>query len=107
MPKYKDYVLKMLIDNEELFRRFKILHDKYELDGNKYQDEYNEFGERVLEIVRDYENRLCRDTERGKYNKFSANLAEKFQDEVRNRFPLIDNVGVKVDKFVLKKIKLR
>lgn len=111
MVKYKEYVQKMLNDNKSVFDEFKKFHDDYVLSSNGLQEEFNKKGEKVLEIVREYENRLCANTERGMYNKFSANLAQKFQDEVRKVFPMIDHVGLKVVKekkseFFLKKIKL-
>lgn len=104
---------KMFDDNRELFDEFKIIHDKYTLSSNGLQKEFNSQGEKVLEVIREYENRLCANTERGMYNKFSAGLAQKFQDEVRKHFPMIDHVGlkeefIKKDKptFYIKKIKL-
>ena len=98
MTKYKQYFNKMLADNKQVFADFRTLHDSYALAEDKWQDKFNEEGEKVLEIVREYENRLCANTERGIYNKFSSNLAEKFQAEVRKNFPMIDHVGVKVNQ---------
>lgn len=98
MTKYKQYFQKMLADEKKVFESFRILHDKYALDEEKWQEEYNREGEKILEIVREYENRLCANTERGIYNKFSSNLAEKFQAEVRKNFPMIDHIGVKVSQ---------
>lgn len=109
MPKYKDYVNKMLSDHRKEFANFKKIHKLYEGDELKWQQKFNLEGEQVLEIVREYENRLCGNTERGKYNKFSSKLSEKFQKEVRKLFPMIDHVGIVVEKaqaFELKKIKL-
>jgi sugar-specific transcriptional regulator TrmB len=98
MTKYKDYVQKMLDDNSKVFEKFKALHDEYALNQDGLQDKFNKEGEAILEIVREYENRLCTNTERGMYNKFSGNLAEKFQNEVRRHFPMIDYIGLKVEK---------
>lgn len=115
--KYKEYFNKMVDDNKVLFESFKMLHDEYGLNGTGLQDKFNKEGEKILDIVREYENRLCSNTERGMYNKFSTNLAEKFQNEVRKKFPMIDHIGLKVTttpskvkkaakEFVIKKIKL-
>lgn len=111
MTKYKEYVQKMLTDNKTVFENFRILHDSYALSPEKHQGEFNIEGEKILEIVREYENRLCANTERGMYNKFSTNLSEKFQNEVRAVFPMIDHIGLKseekkesMEKFVLKKL---
>jgi hypothetical protein len=111
MVKYKEYLQKMLEENKDLFDEFKILHEKYVKSSNGLQKEFNKKGEKILEIVREYENRLCTNTERGMYNKFSVGLAQKFQDEVRKIFPMIDHVGLKVEKhrksaFSIKRIDL-
>jgi dihydroorotase len=108
MTKYKVYYQKMVSDNQKAFNKFRVLHDKYANHPDKLQEKYNEEGEKILEIVREYENRLCTNTERGIYNKFSAGLAEKFQNEVRKHFPFIDHVGLKpqIQKFFIKKIDL-
>jgi ribosomal protein S17E len=106
MAKYKQYVQKMLDENKLIFDEFQKLHDKYELNPDALQDEFNEKGEKILEIVHEYESRLCRNTERGMYNKFSTGLAEKFQNELKRRFPMIDHVGLIVKKFSIKKINL-
>ena len=104
----------MITDNKSAFDEFRILHDNYALNPEKFQEEYNREGEKVLEIVRDYENRLCANTERGAFNKYSANLSEKFQSEVISHFPMIGHIGLKIEKdgdtnkndFTLKKIDL-
>jgi len=106
--RYREYFEKMLLENKKLFDDFKRLHDEYALEPEELQEEFNQKGEKILEIIREYENRLCANQERGMYNKFSANLAEKFQNEVRSYFPMIDHVGLKLEKssFSIKKIKL-
>ena len=113
MTKYKEYYLKMIKDNKNLFDEFKKLHDNYSLNPESFQEIYNTEGEKILEVIREYENRLCSNTERGMYNKYSVNLAEKFQNEVRQQFPMIDHIGLKIEtaiesnsKFSLKKINL-
>jgi len=106
MVKYKQYVQKMLDENKKVFDAFQKLHNRYELNPDELQDKFNEKGEKILEIVREYESRLCRNTERGMYNKFSTGLAEKFQKEVKRHFPMIDHIGLIVTKFSIKKIDL-
>lgn len=103
----------MLNENKDLFGEFKKLHDNYSLNPESLQEIYNSEGEKVLEIIREYENRLCANTERGMYNKYSATLAEKFQSEVRQQFPMIDHIGLRIENgsspnptFSLKKINL-
>lgn len=104
--KFKQYFEKMVSDNKELFEKFTKLHFEYSIDQEKMQEKFNKEGKKILEIIHEYENRLCANTERGIYNKYSANLAEKFQNEVRKHFPLIDHIGIIVKKFNIRKINL-
>ena len=107
MVKYKEYYQKMLQDNGDIFVSFKNLHESYTLNPQSHQKEFNEKGEKVLEIIREYENRLCTNTERGMYNKYSTKLAEKFQNEVRTHFPMVDRIGLIIEpSFAIKKINL-
>ena len=97
MQKYKEYVKKMLDENKDIFSEFTQIYALYENDEAKYQDKFNKEGIKVQDIVREYEDRLCRHTEKGMYNMFSPKLAEKFQEEVKKYFPLIDHIGLKSD----------
>ena len=112
MAKYREYFENMLNDNKEVFGQFRRLHDNYSVNPEVWQEKFNSEGEKILEIVREYENRLCANTERGQYNKYSAKLAEKFKLLVRQKFPMIDYIGLKVnsknrqDDFFIKKINL-
>lgn len=108
MVKYKLYVKEMLDQNKELFDRFRKIHDEYAQNQEEYQEKFNIEGKEVIQVVREYENRLCGKSERGVYGKFSATLAEKFKAEVRKYFPKIDFVGVTVSTkgFDIRRIKL-
>jgi hypothetical protein len=106
MTKYQEYYQKMVAANKDLFDSFRIIHDAYALDSLGWQAKFNAEGEKVLSVIRDYENRLCSQSEKGGYGVFTGNLAEKFQAEVKKAFPLIDHVGLVVKNFNLKKIKL-
>ena len=100
----------MVSENKDAFDNFTRLHFEYSTNEEKYQDKFNIEGQKIQEIVREYENRLCANTERGMYNKFSAGLSEKFQNEVRSHYPLINHIGIKVKsavKFQIKKINLK
>lgn len=85
----------MIEYNEDLFKSFKALNAKYELDPNGIKEEFNFQGEKVLRVVRRYEDILCSKSEGGKYGKFSSNLADKFWESVRGYFPKIDFVGMR------------
>lgn len=107
MVKYRQYFQKMLADNKELFESFKALHDAYALNPDAFQNKFNVQGEKILTVIREYENRLCANTERGMYSKYSTQLAEKFQNEVRTLFPMVDRIGLIIDsEFIIKKIYL-
>lgn len=84
----------MIDENKEAFSAFKILHDKYMEDPKTFQKEYNEGGAKIQDIVREYDDRLCRNTERGLYNKFSGGLSEKFHAELKKVFPMIEHIGL-------------
>ena len=96
MTKYKQTFDEMIKKNRELFIKFKITHDMYANDKKTWGDQFNEEGAKVLKIIQEYEDILCRHSEQGQYGKFSANLADKFWAEVRKNYPKIDFVGVKV-----------
>lgn len=86
----------MLVTHADVFGKFKALHDRYVADPEKYQDEFNSEGAKILEIIRIWEKKLCGKTESGQYAKFSSGLSDKFWSLVRNDFPKIDFVGAKV-----------
>lgn len=96
--RYKEYVDRMISENKDLFDRFVDIHERYGLDQSTWQEKFNEEGAKVMDLVHEYENRLCSNTERGMYNKFSGGLSEKFMAEVRKRFSMIDHVGLIVEK---------
>lgn len=96
MTKSLKYFQDMLETHKDLFDNFEKIQEKYSLDSKKFQNEFNEKGEEVLNIIRRYENMLCNESEGGKYGKFSSNLSETFRNIVRKKFPKIDFIGVEV-----------
>lgn len=94
MTKCKQQVQEMLAAHKDVFIPFKELHDKYALDPQKWQEQYNQEGMDVLHLIKRWENNLCNKSESGKYGKFSSKLAEKFWEEIRAVFPKIDSVGM-------------
>lgn len=94
MTKYKKAVEEMLEYNHDLFVAFKKLHDNFVTDPVTFKDEFNAEGEKVLRIVRRYENMLCGKSESVGFSKYSVNLSEKFWNEVKTHFPKIDQVGM-------------
>lgn len=96
MTKYKQYFQEMLSVNQAVFDEFKKIHDLFEKDRMKHQDEFNRQGEAIMDIIHDWEKRLCARMEGGKNGVYSANLSEKFKDEIKKVYPKIDLVGVKL-----------
>lgn len=94
MTKYKEYFNRMIEENKDIFEKFKVLHADYGMEGEKYQDQFNREGQKILDIAHGWENRLCKSSEGGGFGTFTVKLAEKFQEELRNAFPLIDHVGI-------------
>ena len=85
----------MLVVHEQLFAKFKDIHDKFATDPDTHKQEFNRVGSEVLEVIRRYEKKLCGSTERSTYSKYSANLSEKLWQAVRMLFPKIDYIGIK------------
>lgn len=96
MPKYRDYFRQMLSEHQEAFTDFAQIHAKYQIDQQKWQSEYNKVGKPIQKLIYEYEQKLCGHSEKGEYAKYSAKLAEKFRDEVKAFFPMIDFIGVTV-----------
>lgn len=95
-----------MADNKDAFDQFTQKHFEYSTDEEKYQEEFNKAGEEILKIIHDWEDKLCKQSEKAGFSSYTGNLAEKFQTEVRSHFPLIDRVGIVSTKatFTLKKL---
>ena len=87
----------MIADNKETFENFKDIHDHYTLEPQKYQKIFNDYGKEILELVQEYENRLCAKSEGGGFGKYSANLADKFRSEVKKYLPKINSIGLETE----------
>lgn len=102
--------MKMLAENKEAFDKFTKIHFDYSMDEEKYQEEFNVEGEKILKIIHEWEDRLCKQSEKAGFGSYTGGLSEKFQAEVRSHFPRIDHIGIIVTKsptFSLKKISLK
>jgi hypothetical protein len=95
MALYQQYYQEMIDQNKKLFADFQDIHDQYVLEPAKNQDKFNVIGAQVVEVIRDYERKLCGHSEKGQFGKFSQNLSDKFWALVRADFRKIDFVGVK------------
>ena len=96
MAKYKQQVQDMLEVHADLFKEFQKIHDEYIKDPKKWQEAFNEKGRQVIPVLARWENMLCSKSESGKYGKFSSTLADKFREEVKVHFPMIDRIGMRV-----------
>jgi K+/H+ antiporter YhaU regulatory subunit KhtT len=96
--KYQQYFEQMIKENQDLFKQFKLIHDQYAQDPYQYQEELNQKGQPVVDIIRDWERRLCAAMGRTRYSRYSEQLSEKFWNLVREEFDQIDMVGVKIEK---------
>jgi len=92
--KYLEMFNEMVSKYEKEFDAFQELHDKYETDPKKWQSEFNSEGEKIMDIVRTYENRLCGHMENTQNATYSASLAEKFRNEIKKYLPKLDMIGV-------------
>jgi gamma-glutamylcysteine synthetase len=93
--KYKQFYRDMIKQNQELFDQFKIIHNKFVDDSEKHKKEFNEVGEKVMEIVRSFEQRLTSQMTGSGYGKFATNVSDKFRTEIKKDYPKIDFVGIK------------
>src|SRR4051812_29502625 len=98
MSKYRDYFNQMFDLNRELFTQFMLTCNDYLQDRAAYSEVFNQQGKEVKAIMMEWDQKLCGRMERGKNSVYSANVSEKFWDEVRKYFPCIDEVGVKVTR---------
>lgn len=99
--KYQIYYQKMIDDNRSLFDRFAKIHQSFDQDQELNAEAFHQLGRDVLDVIRDYDRRLCAAMGRGVYSIYSDKLSQKFWDLVREDFPKIDLVGVKVKKVVV------
>lgn len=93
--KYQKYFQEMFDAHEHVFLEFQPIHDGYKVDRKKWSKQFHEKGKVIVEIIRDWEQRLCSGMERGQNAVYSARLSEKFWQEVKKMFSHIELVGVK------------
>lgn len=92
--KYKHFYQLMSEQNAQLLQKFLTIHNGFATEPAKWEQQFHDVGRDVLDVIRDWERRLCSGTEKSNYALYSSKLAEKFWDEVKKDFPLIDQVGL-------------
>lgn len=95
MTKYKQYFREMVDANAQLFAEFQHIHDNYKLDRKSWSQQFHAEGKKVVEVIREWEHKLCSGMERSNNAVYSSKLAEKFWSEVKQMFSHIELVGVK------------
>jgi hypothetical protein len=95
MPKYKQLFQQMVDENQELFTAFRSIHDGYKQDRKKWSLQFHGEGKKIVEIIHDWEHKLCAGMERGNNAVYSSKLSEKFWLQVKELFSHIELVGVK------------
>jgi len=95
--KYKEYFQKMKDENQELFEKFAAIHEQYKLNKQVNQAKFNDIGKQVVELIREWERRLCTVMGKGQYSQYAQKLSEKFWNLARKEFDQIDMVGVKIE----------
>jgi hypothetical protein len=95
MTKYKQYYRDMIDQHQAEFDAFQPIHDGYKQDRKKWSKQFHTEGQNIIEIIREWEQRLCSGMERGQNAVYSSKVAEKFWEEIKKRFSHIELVGVK------------
>lgn len=95
-PKFRQVLKETYAKHAEVFDALRPIHDSYAANRKAVQDEFNKAGEPVMVILKEAEQRLCRQTETGGYGVYSSKLADKFWAEVKKDWPFIEWIGVKI-----------
>lgn len=80
----------------DVISEFEEIHEKYESDNNKYREEFNKVGEKFVGIVDAYIDDLCRTSEAA-HGANALKLPDLFRNQVREKFPSYDDIGVTVE----------
>lgn len=80
--------------NKDILTKFLKIHDLYKSNRKQYASVFNQEGKEVRQVMEEWDRRLCAQMERGKNGVFSSKVSEKFWEEIRKDFPLIEFVGV-------------
>lgn len=94
MTKNDRYFQLMSEKHAELFAAFDPIHQQFEKNRSN-EDAFHNEGQKVVDVIRSWERRLCSGMERGQHAQYSQRLAEKFWTKVKVRYPLIEMVGLK------------
>lgn len=96
--KSSEYYQMMITQHQALFDEFLTIHDRFKSEPAAAEADFHRVGQQVVDIVRDFDRRLCSAMGRGVYSAYSQKLSEKFWSLVRQDFDQIDLVGVRVKR---------
>lgn len=94
-PKHQKYFQDMIETHKALFDEFKAAHEAFVSDSENNKSQFNEVGNKILPIIRQYERMLTSEMSGSQYGRFSNNLSDKFWETIRRTYPKIDFIGVK------------
>lgn len=94
MSKTEKLFRQMVDENHDLFDKFIELSEFGET--RQKTEEFHSLGEKILEIISIYEEKLCGDSDRAGKSRFTSSLSEGFWQLIREKFPEVDDVGVLV-----------
>ena len=89
-PKYKLLFDEMLTTNKDLFDAYEALLKNYDKSPKKFANETSEMQFKLLRVIKKTEDKLCARTENTGRGVYSTALADKFWEEIRSKFPRID-----------------
>lgn len=96
MTKFKQYYQQMWDAHKDILSEFMDIHDKYQKDRFNNQAEFNRIGKEARQVMEEWDQRLCKQMEKGSNGVFSSKVSEKFWNEIKQDFPLVEFVGVEV-----------
>lgn len=84
--------------HKEALSAFQDIHDQYKAKQRdmKLKKEFDAVGKSARATMEEWDARLCQQMEKGKNSVFSSKVSEKFWNEVKKDFPLVDLVGVEI-----------
>lgn len=94
MTKYKSLVDQLYKENQTVFAAFRPVHDLFAQNQKAYSAQFNLLGKPVMDLVLQYEKKLCAQMDGGKYGVYTCNLSEKFRHEIKMTYPYLDFIGV-------------
>ena len=94
MVKYKQVYIDTLKAHRAEFESFRVIHDLFKADQKKYSKHYNIQGKKIRDYLDRAVNILCGKTESSGHGAFSSVLADRFWEEVRRDYPMVDFIGV-------------